>query len=91
MNLVYLLTGSNLGNRVENLNKANIKHGKNPSKIASNVLGNYGRIFAEYVYLKKFRNNDLKKYVSIDGLKHLENLKNASSTRLLRPGQIPSH
>ena len=60
---------------VQNLNKANIKHGNKPSKIASNVLGNYGRIFAEYVYLKKFRNNELKKYVTIDGLEHLENLK----------------
>ena len=60
---------------VQNLKKANIKNHGNLSKIASNVLGNYGRIFAEYVYLKKFRNNDLKKYVSIDGLKHLENLK----------------
>jgi Kdo2-lipid IVA lauroyltransferase/acyltransferase len=60
---------------VQNLEKANIKYHGNPSKVASNVLGNYGRIFAEYVYLKKFRNNELKKYVSIVGLEHLENLK----------------
>jgi KDO2-lipid IV(A) lauroyltransferase len=60
---------------IKNLKKANIKHSESPSLIASNVLGNYGRIFAEYVYLKKFRNNELKKYVSIDGLEHLENLK----------------
>jgi KDO2-lipid IV(A) lauroyltransferase len=58
---------------VQNLEKANIQ--QNQLKIATNVLGNYGRIFAEYVYLKKFRNNELKKYVSIDGLEHLENLK----------------
>jgi len=60
---------------IQNLKKANVKLPNNPSKIASNVLGNYGRIFAEYVYLKKFRNNELKKYLSIDGLEHLENLK----------------
>ena len=60
---------------VQNLEKANIKHHYNPDKIATNVLGNYGRIFAEYVYLKKFRNNELKKYVSIDGLENLEKLK----------------
>jgi KDO2-lipid IV(A) lauroyltransferase len=60
---------------IQNLEKAKIKHSDSLSKIASNVLGNYGRIFAEYVYLKKFRNNDLKKYVTINGLKHLENLK----------------
>ena len=60
---------------IQNLEKAKIKHPENLSIIASNVLGNYGRIFAEYVYLKKFRNNELKKYISIDGLEHLENLK----------------
>jgi len=60
---------------IQNLKKANIKHSESPPLIASNVLGNYGRIFAEYVYLKKFRNNELKKYISIDGLEHLENLK----------------
>ena len=60
---------------IQNLKKANIKHSENLSLISSNVLGNYGRIFAEYVYLKKFRNNELKKYISIDGLEHLENLK----------------
>jgi KDO2-lipid IV(A) lauroyltransferase len=60
---------------IQNLDKANIKLSDNPMKIASNVLGNYGRIFAEYVYLKKFRNDELKKYISIDGLEHLENLK----------------
>ena len=60
---------------IQNLKKANIQHSENLSLIASNVLGNYGRIFAEYIYLKKFRNNELKKYISIDGLEHLENLK----------------
>ena len=60
---------------IQNLAKANIKLPDNPYKIASNVLGNYGRIFAEYVFLKKFRNNELKKYVTIDGLEHLKNLK----------------
>ena len=60
---------------IQNLKKANIKHSESPSLIASNVLGNYGRIFAEYVYLKKFRNNELKKYISIDGLEHLEKIK----------------
>ena len=60
---------------IQNLKKANIQDTQNQLKIASNVLGNYGRIFAEYVYLKKFRNNELKRYVSIEGLEYLENLK----------------
>jgi KDO2-lipid IV(A) lauroyltransferase len=60
---------------IQNLKKANIQYSDDLSKIATNVLGNYGRIFAEYIHLKKFRNNELKKYVSIVGLEHLENLK----------------
>jgi len=60
---------------IQNLEKANIKNHNNINKIASNVLGNYGRIFAEYVYLEKFRNDELKKYISIEGLENLENLK----------------
>ena len=60
---------------IQNLQKAGVKYYDDPDKIASNILGNYGRIFAEYVYLKKFRNNKLKKYISIDGLEHLVNYK----------------
>ena len=59
----------------ENLMKANIKDKNSFEVIASNVLGNYGRIFAEYVHLKNFKNNKLKKYISIQGLEHLENIK----------------
>jgi KDO2-lipid IV(A) lauroyltransferase len=73
---------------IQNLDKANIKHSLNPSKIASNVLGNYGRIFAEYVYLEKFRNNELKKYVSIDGLQHLEKLKKSNKKAVFISGHF---
>jgi len=72
---------------IQNLEKANIQH-SNLSKIASNVLGNYGRIFAEYNYLKKFRNNELKKYVSIDGLEHLENLKKQNKKAVFISGHF---
>ncbi len=58
---------------VKNLDKAKIKN--NQKKIASNVLGNYGRIFAEYVHLKNFRNGKLDKFISIEGIEHLEQIK----------------
>ena len=58
---------------IQNLKKAGIN--KNLDNIASDVLGNYGRIFAEYVHLKNFKNNKLKKFISIDGYEHLENIK----------------
>ena len=60
---------------IKNIEKANFKNKENIKNIALNVLGNYGRILAEYVHLKNFRNDKLKKYISIEGLEHLENLK----------------
>ena len=39
------------------------------------MLGNYGRILAEYPFLKDFRNNNLSKYISIDGIDNLEKIK----------------
>ena len=60
---------------INNLKKANIDKKNNFEKIASNVLGNYGRIFSEYVHLKNFKNDSLQKYLSIEGLDHLKNIK----------------
>ena len=60
---------------IKNLEKANIDRKNNFEKIASNVLGNYGRIFSEYVHLKNFKNDNLQKYFSIEGLDHLKNIK----------------
>ena len=43
--------------------------------ILNNVLGNYGRIFAEYPHLKNFRNDNLSKFISIEGKEYLEDIK----------------
>ena len=59
---------------INNLEKANIDKKNNLKKIASNVLGNYGRIFSEYVHLKNFKNDSLNKFFSIEGLEHLKNI-----------------
>ncbi len=60
---------------INNIKKANIKIDQKYGSLASNVLGNYGRIFGEYVHLKNFKNNNLKNYISIEGLQHLEKIK----------------
>ncbi len=60
---------------VENLKKSNISLKQNYKQIASNVLGNYGRIFSEYPYLKSFRNGGLNNFIEIDGKNHLENIR----------------
>ena len=36
---------------------------------------NYGRIFADYMYIEKFRLNKLKNYIKINGIKTLEKIK----------------
>ena len=73
---------------IKNLEKANIQKQNDLKKIASNVLGNYGRIFAEYIHLKNFRNDKLKKYISIEGLEHLENLKKSKKRAVFISGHF---
>ena len=71
---------------IKNLEKAGIKESQ--TKIASNVLGNYGRIFAEYVHLKNFKNNKLKKFISIEGNEYLEKIKNQKKKAVFVSGHF---
>ena len=59
---------------IENLKKSNISLKQNYMQVASNVLGNYGRVFSEYPFLKSFRNGELNNFIEIDGKNHLENI-----------------
>ena len=44
-------------------------------KIDINMWSNYGKVFAEYMYLDKFRNNSLKtKHIKIKGIKILDEI-----------------
>ena len=82
--------GSNLGNFIgrllgpifrsrklieNNLDQSGIVNKKNYNSIISNIYGNYGRILAEYPFLKAFRNNKLNKFIEIDGLENLNKIK----------------
>ena len=82
--------GSNLGNFIgrlfgpifrskklieNNLEQSGILDKKNYNKIISKIYGNYGRILAEYPFLKAFRNNKLNKFIEIDGLENLNKIK----------------
>ena len=82
--------GSNLGNSIgrllgpifrsrklieNNLDQSGIVNKKNYNSIISNIYGNYGRILAEYPFLKAFRNNKLNKFIEIDGLENLNKIK----------------
>ena len=59
---------------VENLKKSNISIKQNYNEVASNVLGNYGRIFSEYPFLKSFRNGQLNNFIEINGKNYLEKI-----------------
>ena len=48
---------------------------KEINKITSNMWNNYGRGFAEYVFIKKFRNNQLNNNIIIEGKEILNDLK----------------
>ena len=74
--------GKNFGNIfrkqtsiIKNLKKSKISVEMSENRFAKNILGNYGRILAEYPYLKDFRNNHLSEFIEIDGRENLEQIK----------------
>ena len=44
-------------------------------QFVNNILGNYGRILAEYPFLKDFRKNKLEQFIRIDGIENLDKIK----------------
>ena len=60
---------------IENLKKSNIQLKKNYNNSANEIFGNYGRIFAEYPFIKNFRKGNLERYIEIDGKKYLDEIK----------------
>ena len=82
--------GSNLGNLIgrlfgpifrsrklieNNLDQSGIVDKEKYNTIIDKIYGNYGRILAEYPFLKAFRNNKLNKFIEIDGLENLNKIK----------------
>ena len=63
------LLQNNIKKAFSNIEKVEIDH------ISTNMWKNYGRILAEYVFIKHFRNSNLKKYISIEGEEILFNIK----------------
>ena len=45
------------------------------NQLMKKMWENYGRIFSEYMYIEKFRNRKLEKYLNINGQSILENIK----------------
>ena len=66
---------------VDNLKKSKILIKEDYMKVASNVLGNYGRIFSEYPFLKSFRNEKLNNFIEINGKNYLESISKEKKKR----------
>ena len=45
------------------------------NKISREMWGNYGRILSEYPYISNFRKGDLDKYIKIENIERLEEIK----------------
>ena len=48
---------------------------KNSNRISKLMWNNYGRVFAEYIFIKDFRTGSLNKNIKIDGQEILEDIK----------------
>jgi KDO2-lipid IV(A) lauroyltransferase len=75
--------GKNFGNFfrkkksiIENLHKSKISINISDTQFVNNILGNYGRILAEYPFLKDFRENKLEQFIKIEGIENLDQIKN---------------
>ena len=59
-----------------NLENANVGNSElEKRKIIENMWGNYGRILSEYIFIKKFRKNNLINFLEIEGSEILSNIK----------------
>ena len=69
----FFRSNSRIQNNLKNSNIGNSKNDR--KKIINSMWGNYGRIFAEYPYIEKFKNDSLEKYIKINGAEVLEDIK----------------
>jgi len=63
------LISSNIKKAIPNINSKDLK------KISRLMWNNYGRIFAEYVFIKSFRNGKLNSRISVEGQDILDEIK----------------
>ena len=60
----------------DNLNKFDTSlSSEKINKISQEMWGNYGRILSEYPYISNFRKGDLDKYIKIENVEQLEEVK----------------
>ncbi|WP_440678657.1 lysophospholipid acyltransferase family protein [Candidatus Pelagibacter sp. HIMB1611] len=63
----------NIKRAIPNISKENL------NKIKTLMWNNYGRVFAEYIFIKDFRNGNLKENIEIEGKEVLDEIKEKNS------------
>ncbi len=61
---------------------------KRKKEIISSMWNNYGRVFAEYMFIKNFRNSQLNKNIVIEGNEILEKIKNSNEKVIFISGHF---
>ena len=72
----------------KNLEYAGIKNESEQKKVMEEMWENYGRILAEYPFLKKFKTNELKKYITIEGQEYLSDIKSKNKKAVFVSGHF---
>ena len=63
------LINSNIKRAFPKIDEINLK------KISNSMWNNYGRVFAEYMFIKKFRSGELNKNITLEGEEILQDIK----------------
>ena len=73
----------------KNLENSNIGKSEEDRKtITDKMWGNYGKIFAEYMFIKKFRHNSLSNNIEIIGQNILDKIKNSDKPVIFISGHF---
>ena len=73
---------TNIKKAIPNIESKDIK------KISKLMWNNYGRIFAEYIFIKDFRSGRLASKIKIEGIEILENLKYSDKQAVFISGHL---
>ena len=73
---------SNIKRGITNISNQNLK------KITNLMWNNYGRLFAEYMYIKEFRNGKLSKKIEIHGQEILDEIKRSNKQVIFISGHF---
>ena len=73
---------SNIKRGIKNINSENLKN------ITNLMWNNYGRLFAEYMFIKNFRNGRLSHNIQIDGQEILDEIKKSNKQVIFVSGHF---